>query len=107
MLNVKNMEEVTSIKEFFCIKATLIDEKDKNNYRYMVLDEFKLKKILPTILQCKDAYSESNMKKIISKSGSNNKNRKDKGNIKRENVDSRSFGNTLMAEAFNKAKKGK
>ena len=107
MLNVKNMEEVTSIKEFFCIKATLIDEKDKNNYRYMVLDEFKLKKILPTILQCKDAYSESNMKKIISKSGSNNKNRKDKGNIKRENMDSRSFGNTLMAEAFNKAKKGK
>jgi len=110
-LGGKNIEETTTVKEFMYIKSVVIDENERNNYRYMDLDEFKLKKVLPDILHCKDAYSKnynkSDTKKSLNYEQNQDRNKKEKKNKKSRNVSDKSnknsFGNT-MEEAFNKAK---
>lgn len=49
----KKIEEQLSIREFIYIKKTVIDEKDRNWYRYMDMDlkEFNDRRVLPTLLE--------------------------------------------------------
>lgn len=59
-LSGKSINEQESIKELMYIKKTLIDKKDASWYRYMELDEFKDRKVLPSILEYNDNVSKDN-----------------------------------------------
>ena len=113
-LKGKNIEETTPVKELMYIKSVVIEEDERNNYRYMDLDEFKLKKVLPTIIQCKNgAYSKSHNKDRASKAPNNERKEVTNKKVKKNSINAfnksykNSFGNAAKIEAFNKALKGK
>lgn len=104
-LKGENIEKTTSIKEFLYIKSNVIKEKDANNYRYMDFNEFRFKKVLPTILECKKAYlKEKNNNKVGKKGSSYQKNRHSGKRNNKNKRNTNNFGNSMM-EAFIKAKK--
>lgn len=108
-LKGKSIEETTPVKELMYIKSVVIDEEESNYYRYMELDEFGLRKVLPNILQCRNAYSKKASNN--EHKGVKDKNKREKNNDNRRNASQKfnrnSFGNSAMMEAFNKAHKGK
>jgi len=119
-LNGKNLEEYKSIKELLTIKSKIVELKDSNNYRYMKLEEFRKRRVLPEILNYEEAFNSLNVEK---KQNSNikfsknnysknnneykNDNKKDSRIDKRRNQYQQSFTSNSLAEAFLLAEKRK
>lgn len=107
-LNGRNIEAQKPIKELMHIKSKVIKFQDANNYRYMDLNEFRKRKVLPEILDyeklIKGLYEEntSNKSKKHNKSHSNKNKNKFKAN--RNNNRNEQYYNPTMVEAFKKAK---
>lgn len=59
-LNDKDLEEQEPIKELLTIKSKVIDKSEANNYRYMDLEEFKIKRVLPEIQKYEEAINSAN-----------------------------------------------
>lgn len=107
-LNGRDIEKEKPIEELMYIKSKVIKLQDANNYRYMELDEFRKRKVLPEILDyeklLKNSYKGeiSNQNKNYNKPKSNknyNKSKRNKNGRKSEQ-----YTNSTMAEAFKKAK---
>ncbi|CAK7076138.1 MAG: hypothetical protein TIS_01098 [Tissierella sp.] len=100
-LNRKNIDEEESIEELIYIKSALIDEKEHNWYRYMTLNEYKEKKVLPTILK----YSEKVKKDNSSFNKQRNNDNKSKDSRQKSPKKDESFGNRLDLSNINNSKK--
>lgn len=98
-LNGAKIEEQLPIKEFFHIKKTVISKEDSPWYRYMTLDEFKDRKVLPSILEYADNVKRDNEKFNKPRGNQPNQRRNKDNKDTRNNSNDKEFGNTL-ADAF-------
>ena len=110
-LSGKSIDEQRSIKELMYIKKTLIDKKDAGWYRYMELDEFKDRKVLPSILEYSDNVSKDSSS--ADKSGnkasyqSNNSGPKPRDNKPKNTKSGETFGNSIVIPNWNAPKEQK
>ena len=100
-LNGKSIDEQKFIKEFIYIKSKVVNKKDANWYRYMNLNEFKDKKVLPSILEYADIINKDRMgldksRKTQYDKQNNKQNNKQKRNKSKDNYkNNKSFGNSI------------
>jgi len=106
-LDGENIEDQLPIKEFFHIKKTVISKEDSSWYRYMTLEEFKERKVLPSILEYADNVKKDN--EAFNKPRGRQQQKKRKkghggGRFNSGNRNDNQFGTSLgdMLEKFNK-----
>ena len=106
-LNGRDIEKEKPIEELMYIKSKVIKLQDANNYRYMELDEFKKKKVLPEILDYEKLLKSSYKGKISNQNKNYNKPKSNKNyNEPKRNKNGRKseqYANGTIAEAFKKA----
>lgn len=105
-LNDRDIEKEKPIEELMYIKSKVIKSQDANDYRYMKLDEFRKRKVLPEICECQKEYLNEIKEYNPNKSNYQSKNYSFTGNrdIRKTN---KNYRNEQMYDAWNKAQKEK